>query len=109
MEDGLYAVNFSTANASGSGVFYVTNNIIRGGDSGMAYFGSYSEDPNGNILAILRIATHDASATSVFGPQAKDFDLIVKGQHNGGNLNLTAIAPDLGNASMKITGRRLLG
>ena len=50
MEDGLYAIKFSAANQSGGGVLYVSGNIIRGGDSGMAYFGSYSEDQHGNIL-----------------------------------------------------------
>jgi len=109
MEDGLYAVKFSAANQSGSGVLYVRGNIIRGGDSGMAYFGSYSEDQHGNILAVLRVITHDPSVPSIFGSQVREFDLIAKGPQAGGNFNLTAVSPDLNNASMTITGQRLLG
>jgi hypothetical protein len=42
LKDGLYKVDFHTVHGAGSGVVYATNGKIRGGNSGVAFIGTYT-------------------------------------------------------------------
>ena len=47
-ENGLYAIRFQTPLGAGAGVAYLENGKLRGGDSMMAYVGSFNE--TGGVL-----------------------------------------------------------
>jgi hypothetical protein len=69
MQNGVYAVRFAgELGIAGSGVCYVEDGRIRGGDSGFAYIGTYKE-AEGRVSATLRVVQHTPGVDSVFGGQ----------------------------------------
>lgn len=68
IKDGLYSAHFATPLGHGSGVVVVAGNQFRGGDAGMAYVGTLSEQ-EGKLFAQLHTFRHTQvpGQGSVFG------------------------------------------
>lgn len=90
MENGLYSVVFSTPLGTGAGVFYAEDGQIRGGDSAMAYVGSY-EDAGGMITARIRVTRHHTGIGTVFG--IDPVDIVLKGQGQGAQASMNGTSP----------------
>lgn len=69
MIDGLYVAKFRTPLDEAAGVIVIANDRVMGGDSGMYYTGSISEDGD-KITVKMEVRRHNEVALSVFG----DFD-----------------------------------
>jgi hypothetical protein len=57
LQDGIYLVRFNTPRGEGSGVAYLTDGKLYGGDSMMAYVGKFSEDGS-SANAEVRVFQH---------------------------------------------------
>lgn len=66
LEDGKYAVWFKTDLAQGTGVVNLANGRITGGDTVIAYFGSYQQDGD-RFTAVVRTRRYCEGQASVFG------------------------------------------
>lgn len=55
--DGFYQVVFNTPNAGGAGVAVLSGGQLRGGDSMVAYVGTYESDGH-NLTAEVTVFTH---------------------------------------------------
>lgn len=105
-ENGLYAIRFGTPLGEGAGVAYLHDGKLRGGDSMMAYVGSYSES-DGNLEADVNAYQHTAvpDMASVFG--ATNVNIHLSGQVSGGNGTLTGTAPEAPGITLKVSMERL--
>lgn len=105
-ETGLYTVRFQIAGDEGAGVAYLANGKLRGGDSMMAYVGSYTES-NGQLEADVRAYKHTSVAgmTSIFGVDQVDIHL--SGNISGGNGSLTGTAPQAPGLTLQVKMQRL--
>ena len=92
VENGLYRVSFQTPMGQGTGVAYLHDGRLRGGDSMMAYVGSYNENA-GQFTADVRVYQHSQvpGMTSAIG--VNEADLHIAGTVQGGNVNGTGQAP----------------
>lgn len=90
--NGIYHADFSTPNGDyGSGTVYLENGQIRGGDSVVAYFGSYTRDSHflkGNVHLLLH-----GDGYSIFG-NAKD--LSFNGEKRGDTIEVKVEVPGTG-------------
>lgn len=91
MLNGLYKLEFETAEASGSGVAVARDGRMFGGNSAFALTGSYQE-ARGEILAELSILRHDDDVTfaRVFG--ADEFTVPLQGKRQGEHVVLESDA-----------------
>jgi hypothetical protein len=82
MLNGLYKLEFETAQASGSGVAVARDGRMFGGNSAFALTGSYRE-ARGEIQAELSVLRHDDDVTleRVFG--ADEFTAPLQGKRQG--------------------------
>ena len=77
IREGLYKVEFKTQIGMGYGVVLIRSGKLWGGDTGMFYIGSYTEDGN-KIVANVAIDRHSRTAaipTSVFGVERANITL----------------------------------
>lgn len=105
-ETGLYAIRFQTPFGAGAGVAYLENGKLRGGDSMMAYVGSYNES-NGALDADVHAYKHTdvPGMGSVFGVDQVDIHLT--GTVSGGNASLTGTAPQAPGVRLQVSMERL--
>lgn len=105
-EAGLYAIRFQTPGGAGAGVAYLENGKLRGGDSMMAYVGSYNET-SGTLTADVLAYKHTnvSGMVSVFGVDKVDIHL--QGTVSGGNANLTGTAPQAQGVVLQVSMERL--
>lgn len=77
MRDGLYKVQFRTPLGLGNGVVYAKDGKMWGGDSGMYYVGSYT-DEGGKLHATVAIDRHVSvpGTISVFGVDKATINLV---------------------------------
>lgn len=82
MRNGLYKVEFHTAYGTGTGVVYVTDGKIRGGNSGSAFVGNHSQKGD-EIMVKISIQRHnfDPAFKPLFG--ADMVTLTLRGRENG--------------------------
>ncbi len=94
IRDGLYSAQFSSPLGSGSGVVVVSGNQFRGGDAGMAYVGTVSEQ-GGKLLAGMRTFrhTHVPGSGSVLGNDDTQVALIGQADNDS---QFTLSAPQAG-------------
>jgi hypothetical protein len=103
MVNGVYSVSFvGPSKSSGTGVAYLDNGTIRGGDAGYGYFGTY-QDNGGKVTASLRIVQHKEGTVSVFGP-VKDITLVFNGTAEGSRFNLSSVIPGQADATLNVRG-----
>ena len=100
MENGLYKVEFRTPIGFGSGVVFLHDGKLHGGDSGMFYTGSMSEEGN-NLTAQVEgnIHTQMVGLQSVFGVNHTHISL--KGTGNGKTASFTGTAKETPNVSFQ--------
>lgn len=86
MKSGLYKADFGTPRGSGSGVIYIADGKANGGDSMMAYAGTY-EESGGAFTATLRVSEHTkvAGMQNVFGGM-KSVTIKLTGTVNGNTI-----------------------
>lgn len=105
-ENGLYAIRFGTPLGTGAGVAYLHDGKLRGGDSMMAYVGSYNES-GGQLQADVRAYKHTdvPGMGSVFG--AETVDIHLSGNASGGNADLIGSAPQAPGVRLSVQMERL--
>lgn len=105
-EPGLYSVTFKTPAGQGTGVAYLDSGKLRGGDSMMAYVGSYNEQ-GGKLNADVRAYKYAnvPGMMSVFGVDAVNITL--NGQVSGGTASLVGTAPEAPGVQLEVTMERL--
>jgi hypothetical protein len=106
LENGLYRVSFQTPLGQGTGVAYLHDGRLRGGDSMMAYVGNYHEN-GGNFTADVRVYRHSTvpGMTSTLG--VDEADLHVAGTVSGGNVAGTGQAPQAAGVTLQVRLDRL--
>lgn len=105
-EAGLYVIHFQTPFGAGAGVAYLQNGKLRGGDSMMAYVGTYDEG-DGSLSADVHVYKHTniPGMQSVFGVDKVDIHL--EGSVSGGSANLTGTAPQAPGVNLQVAMERL--
>jgi hypothetical protein len=74
LKDGKYAAWFRTSRGQGTGIVYLANGKISGGDSAITYSGSYEVDEN-RFSATLTTRRHAAGQSTVFGVDEVEIEL----------------------------------
>jgi hypothetical protein len=92
LEDGFYSVRFKTGIGQGAGVVVATNGQLLGGDSALAYFGSFTQDGQNNVTASVKTERHTPGIQSVFGRD--EVTIALTGKSNGRGAVLTGTSPD---------------
>jgi hypothetical protein len=95
LPDGFYRVRFETPRGEGAGVVMLTNGQLRGGDSAIAYSGTFSQ--NGDAFtAAVATSRHAPGMPSIFGIDAVNINLTGKSSNGGATCTGTAAqAPGL--------------
>jgi len=105
-ESGLYVIRFETPAGAGAGVAYLENGKLRGGDSMMAYVGSFNEAQGGLTADVLAYKHTDVPGMqSVFGVDKVEIHL--KGTVSGGSAALIGEAPQAPGVKLKVLMDRL--
>jgi hypothetical protein len=95
LPDGFYGAWFKTPRGEGAGVVTLANGQLRGGDSALAYSGTFAQDGE-HFTAIVATDRHAHGSPSVFGIDAVDISLT--GKFTGASITCTGTAkqaPDL--------------
>lgn len=106
LPDGLYKVDFRTELGHGFGVLVLRDGDLRGGDSGMYYVGTYSQDGN-DFSAQLKVGRHSSppGLVPVFGRDSVNITL--SGTSTGTGAELTGTAAEAPDISFQATLARL--
>lgn len=80
LRDGRYAAWFRTSHGEGTGIVYLLNGRISGGDSIFTYSGSYQVDDD-RFTAALTTKRHAAGPPTLFG--IDEVDVRLAGRFNG--------------------------
>jgi len=101
LREGLYKVEFHTVHGTGNGVIYATSGKLRGGNSGFAFTGSYT-DKGDEILAKVSTERHnyDPGFKPLFGTDM--ITLTLKGTASGDMVDFEGTA-------LQLARRRLQG
>ena len=89
LPDGFYGVQFKTPNGEGAGVVMLANSQLRGGDSALAYSGTFSQDGD-NFAAKVATNRHALGLASVFGVDVVNINLT--GKSSGTSATCTGTA-----------------
>ncbi|MGV2127326.1 GrlR family regulatory protein [Agrobacterium vitis] len=83
MQNGLYKVVFKTPLGVGAGVIFAQDGKMWGGDSGIYYIGTYTDD-NGNVAATVETNRHfqPGGTVSVFGVDKVTINLVGRAADN---------------------------
>lgn len=105
-ESGLYAIRFETPLGAGAGVAYLDAGKLRGGDSMMAYVGTYNE-AGGTLNADVQAYKHTnvPGMVSVFGMDQVLIQL--QGAASGSTAVLTGNAQQVPGVTLKVSMERL--
>jgi hypothetical protein len=106
LQAGLYKVQFHTVHGTGSGVIYVIDGKLRGGNSAFAFVGSYSGQ--GDSIQV-RIATErhndDPQFKPLFGTDR--ITLTLKGKDSGNMIDFEGSALQLPGVAFRATMTRI--
>jgi hypothetical protein len=89
LPDGFYSARFKTPRGEGAGVVTLTDGQLRGGDSALAYSGTFAQDGD-NFTANLATTRHALGLVSVFGIDAVNISLT--GKSSGASATCTGTA-----------------
>jgi hypothetical protein len=89
LDSGLYGVKFKTQRGEGSGVLVLADGKLRGGDTSLAYTGTYTQSGD-DFTATVKTSRHALGLPSVFGVDAVDITL--KGKSTGTAATCTGTA-----------------
>jgi hypothetical protein len=106
VRDGLYKVDFHTVHGTGSGVIYATGGKIRGGNSGVAFIGSYTGKGE-EITAKVTTQRHnfDPGLKPLFGNDS--VTLTLKGLMTGDMIDMEGTALQLPGVNFKAVLTRI--
>jgi hypothetical protein len=106
MRDGLYKVEFHTVHGIGSGVIYAIGGKIRGGNSGVAFMGSYTGKGD-EIAAKVTTQRHnyDPGFKPLFGMDS--VTLTLKGSMSGDMIDMEGAALQLPGVNFKAVLTRI--
>ena len=106
LQAGLYKVQFHTVHGTGSGVIYVIDGKLRGGNSAFAFVGSYSDQ--GDSIQV-RIATERHNDDSQFKPLfgIDRVTLTLKGKDSGNMIDFEGTALQLPGVAFRATMTRI--
>jgi hypothetical protein len=91
--DGLYAVQFQTQMGTGTGVVYLHDGILRGGDSMIYYTGDYQLNGDAFSAEVTTNAhARPPGMQSVFGRD--NVHITLKGNFSGDDASLTGTAKE---------------
>lgn len=98
MRDGLYKVQFQTPLGWGAGVVFAQGGKLWGGDAGLFYVGTYSQDGD-KVTASVKTNRHtqNPGITSVFGRDQVTISL--SGTSNGDAAKFNGKAPEAPNVA----------
>ena len=106
LQAGLYKVQFHTVHGTGSGVIYVIDGKLRGGNSAFAFVGSYSGQ--GDAIQV-KIATErhndDPQFKPLFGTDR--ITLTLKGKDSGNMIDFEGTALQLPGVAFRATMMRI--
>jgi hypothetical protein len=77
LPDGFYGARFKTPKGEGAGVVTLANGQLRGGDSALAYSGTFAQEGD-DFTATLVTDRHAQGSPSVFGIDAVNISLTGK-------------------------------
>lgn len=106
LTDGFYSVRFKTLKGEGAGVVVLANGQLRGGDSALAYTGTYSQDGD-KFSATVATSRHAQGLPSVFGIDAVNISLT--GQSSSTSATCTGTATQAPGLSFQAVLTRLSG
>lgn len=98
LTDGFYKVQFQTPIGAGGGVVVLSDGKLRGGDSAIAYSGTYSVDGD-NFTAQVKTSRHSNGMPSVFGKDSVNITL--KGKFSGDHAQCVGTAPEAPGVSLQ--------
>ena len=100
MREGLYKVEFHTVHGTGTGVIYATNGKLRGGNSGFAFIGSYTDKGDGiHVKVSTKRHNHDPDLKPLFGTDM--ITLTLKGVESGDIVDFEGSALQLPGVAFK--------
>lgn len=99
--NGIYHVDFSSPNGAGCGTVFLENGILRGGDSIVAYWGTYSID--GNLIKGSAETKLHGRGYSILGAATS---LVFQGTFSGDELQCTGTVPGT-SMQVRITMKRI--
>lgn len=107
MQDGIYAISFSTPLGEGTGVAFLRGGVLEGGDAAVFYKGNYTLDGS-NFKATVKTGTH-SHPPGQFNVMGRDsVTLTLQGSFDGGN-NATAqgTAPEAPGVNIAVKMKRV--
>jgi hypothetical protein len=104
MKDGLYSVRFQTSKVVGTGVVFLQNGKLRGGDTSMWYSGQYT-DSAGKFTANVAVARHAQGLLSVFG--IDNLNIVLTGNSTDTTGQASGYSPQVTGVSFSASFSRL--
>jgi hypothetical protein len=106
MRDGLYKVQFQTPLGWGAGVVFAQGDKLWGGDAGLCYVGTHSQDGN-QVTAKVKTFRHTQhpGIQSVFGRDQVNIEL--KGTAEGDSVQCSGTAPEAPGVKFSATLQRV--
>jgi hypothetical protein len=106
LQAGLYKVQFHTVHGTGSGVIYVIDGKLRGGNSAFAFVGSYSVQGDSiQVRIVTERHNDDPSFKPLFGTDR--ITLTLKGRDSGNMIDFEGTALQLPGVTFKSTMTRI--
>lgn len=105
-KDGLYRVTFGTPRGSGNGVAHLSGGKLYGGDSMMAYAGTYSLG-GGTFLAEVRAFKHSSVPGMESTLGTNEAQLTIKGKVDGTTMTGTGTAPQAPGVTLQVRLERI--
>jgi hypothetical protein len=106
LREGLYKVEFHTVHGTGNGVIYATSGKLRGGNSGFAFIGSYTDKGDGILAKVsTQRHNHDPSFKPLFGTDM--ITLTLKGSASGDMVDFEGTALQLPGVAFKAVLTRI--
>jgi hypothetical protein len=100
MQNGLYRVEFGTPLGSGAGVVLLQDGNLRGGDSSMYYFGTFTETGN-QATVVAESHRHTPGLPSVLGRD--DTHLSLQGTVQGNSAQLNGSAREAPGVNLQVS------
>lgn len=104
--DGFYKVTFGTPMGAGFGVAYLRDGKLHGGDTMMAYVGTYSVQ-GGNFTAQVHAFQHSNAPGMVSVLGATDAQLHIQGTVQGSTISGQGTSPQAPGVSLQARLERL--
>lgn len=108
IQEGLYRVTFGTPLGGGTGVAHLAGGRLNGGDSMMAYVGTY-DDSTDNFTAEIHVFQHSQVPGMASALGTNDAQLSVTGTVNGNTIQGSGSSPQAPGVQLTVHLERLQG